>query len=41
MCIKDYETELGGPGPVRAVELLGKNTNENVDISVVTIKEGN
>jgi hypothetical protein len=24
MCIKDYETEKGGQGPVRAVELLGK-----------------
>jgi hypothetical protein len=24
MCIKDYETEIGGQGPVRAVELLGK-----------------
>jgi hypothetical protein len=22
MCIKDYETELGGQGPVRAVEIL-------------------
>jgi hypothetical protein len=25
MCIKDYEIEIGGQGPVRAVELLGKN----------------
>jgi hypothetical protein len=24
MCIKDYETEIGGQGPVRAVELLKK-----------------
>jgi hypothetical protein len=24
MCIKDYETEIGGQGPVRAVELLEK-----------------
>jgi hypothetical protein len=24
MCIKDYETEIRGQGPVRAVELLGK-----------------
>jgi hypothetical protein len=28
MCIKDYETEIGGQGPVRAVELLErKNVN--------------
>jgi hypothetical protein len=24
MCIKDYETEIGGQGSVRAVELLEK-----------------
>jgi hypothetical protein len=24
MCIKDYEIEIGGQGPVRAVELLGE-----------------
>jgi hypothetical protein len=24
MCIKDYESEIGGQGPVRAVELLGE-----------------
>jgi hypothetical protein len=24
MCIKDYEIEIGGQGPVRAVELLEK-----------------
>jgi hypothetical protein len=24
MCIKDYKTEIGGQGPVRAVELLEK-----------------
>jgi hypothetical protein len=24
MCIKDYETEIGGQGPVRAVELVEK-----------------
>jgi hypothetical protein len=24
MCIKDYETEIGGQSPVRAVELLPK-----------------
>jgi hypothetical protein len=24
MCIKDYETEIEGQGPVRAVEPLGK-----------------
>jgi hypothetical protein len=24
MCIKDYETEIGGQGSARAVELLGK-----------------
>jgi hypothetical protein len=27
MCIKDYETEIGGQGPVRAVELLEKKKN--------------
>jgi hypothetical protein len=26
MCINDYETEIGGQGPVEAVELLGKNS---------------
>jgi hypothetical protein len=25
MCIKDYETVIGGQGPLRAVELLKKN----------------
>jgi hypothetical protein len=24
MCIVDYETNIGGQGPVRAVELLGR-----------------
>jgi hypothetical protein len=24
MCIKDYEIEIGGQGPVRAIELLEK-----------------
>jgi hypothetical protein len=26
MCIKDYETEIGGQGPVRAVGLLRKKS---------------
>jgi hypothetical protein len=25
MCIKDYETEIGGQGPVRVVELFKKS----------------
>jgi hypothetical protein len=29
MCIKDYETEIGGQGAVRAVELLGDRGEAN------------
>jgi hypothetical protein len=29
MCIKDYETNIGGQGPVRAVELLEKKEAQN------------
>jgi hypothetical protein len=28
MCIKDYETKIGGQGPVRAVQLLGKKSHK-------------
>jgi hypothetical protein len=31
MCIKDYETEIGGQGPVRAVELLEKKIRYATD----------
>jgi hypothetical protein len=30
MCIKDYETEIGGQGPVRAVELLEKKKKSDL-----------
>jgi hypothetical protein len=30
MCIKDYETEIGGQGPVSAVEVLKKNIRRKV-----------
>jgi hypothetical protein len=34
MCIKDYETEIGGQGPVRAVEILGKNGLDEQGVGV-------
>jgi hypothetical protein len=33
MCIKDYETVIGGQGPVRAVELPKKKLPEKCDIA--------
>jgi hypothetical protein len=32
MCIKDYETDIGGQGPVRAVELLKENLINHYDM---------
>jgi hypothetical protein len=38
MCIKDYETKIGGQGPVRAVEIVKKNNavsqNERLTLGI-------
>jgi hypothetical protein len=40
MCIKAYETEIGGQGPVRAVELLGREQQLTIKLILKCVMFG-